>query len=197
MTSAQDDSERVDEAWGALSGDERKAALDHVSAFLEDARQNGRGRICAGATYLRQKRWRRLGRAGASGPAKAAGERRGLTPFSREWWLVAVRRAGAARSPSDAEARRLRLMVQLARGGTVVGVGAGEVPSAEEVAAAVQIPWDGEAFEAWAHWFGACGVEVPRRDSGWVWVPSRWPPGYGPEASAASEWQDGLANGTG
>ncbi len=69
-TASSDDQVQIDNAWFALSVEEGEASLAGIQPFLKKLKQDdGRDKVPAGQTYLRQKRWTLL-EATAAGPSQ-------------------------------------------------------------------------------------------------------------------------------
>jgi len=102
-------------------------------------------------------------------------------PFSAGWWTV-LRMAAAGRP--------IGFIVSSARRGRGPTLAAIKAPTATEVALAVPVNVDSEAFEAWRRfWFKRYGAVLPKPDRCRVgWLPAAVPPesrrGGGPEFPA-------------
>jgi hypothetical protein len=94
-------------------------------------------------------------------------------PFSAGWWTVVLRMAAAGQP--------IGFTVSSARRGRGLTLAASKAPTATEVALAVPVNVDSEAFEAWRrHWFRRYGAVLPKPDRCRVaWLPAAMPPNGG------------------
>lgn len=183
-------------ALSALSGEDRKIAVDRVPAFLAFHREKlGKAKLPFLHNYLGERsRWTTLPADKIA--AGKAGERTIAGGFDAPWWwlfFADVDRYGARlidhRSPESAQLRR---HVELAR--ARVGWKADRARIAEAEAggkALVKIPVDGDEFAEWAKSLRFAGVELPRPDSAkWIFVPTQWP---GDEREREARLRDEMA----
>jgi hypothetical protein len=161
-----DDLDRAHAAWRRLSGEDCKLALDGIDAFRLAVKADGRGVICAAATYLRQRNWERV-RGVAHGTEAGAAARQVIRPFSRAWWAVLHRRRGRGEN--------VRSMLSQAACGVGYAVAAPDLPSEAEELALAQVQVGSNAFAAWRDALAEEGLQLPDITAPFVWMPEPWP----------------------
>lgn len=90
-SAAHDSRQKTAYAAEALTEDEERAALDGIAAYLDGQKRLGRKAICAGSTYLEERRWTLLAR-------KAETHGGAFAEDSREAKAIAVLHAVAGKS---------------------------------------------------------------------------------------------------
>lgn len=162
-TSAQDDQGKVERAWNGLSDDERKAALDHVEPFLEDAKRHKRTHTPTGWSYLEQRRWELL-------PETKTPSMITFKCWSKEWWGVLFIRADKRES--------IAFMVSHAASKDGAwGAPPNMMPNKAQLARLKGYPTDGREIQDWRPWFERRGAKLPDwREKQWVYLPGPEPP---------------------
>jgi hypothetical protein len=162
-------------ALSALSGGDRKTVVERAPAFLAFHRETqGKRPPPFLHNFVGERhRWTTLPAAKVA-PAGAAGEKRFLGIFDRDWWAVYWRFV------ERGESRSIVNMVSLARARVGFKVANSPIPPAELDAAAkalVQVRVGLDEFKAWQAAMVARGLDLPRPDKAeWIYVPSQWPP---------------------
>ncbi|SHE67419.1 hypothetical protein SAMN02745157_0685 [Kaistia soli DSM 19436] len=181
---SQDDNlVRSHAAWLRLSDEDRRTAVEFTPVAL--ARRKLTRSNYRAFTYLEERKWLDL-RASSTGPVSANEARVPLPPRSQAAFAVFWRRWKAG------DPVKVMFSEMLQR---PYGVLPSQMPGEAETAALVKIEVarDGRATEEMAAWrdeMAKVGISFTPGDIGmpFVWVPSRWPPGWGAAASVADEY---------
>jgi hypothetical protein len=160
-TSAIDNVNRTMRAWGALTLDQRQAAMAGIKPFKAELNRAKRTHVPAGWRYIEERRWEML--------AVSTGGWVDVKPLCRDWWGL--------------------LFAKIERGEKVawfaqctlnnphdVPVKQDDMPTFDQLACLESYPCDGETMKAWRPWLEAHGVKIPYRDRLWVFLPGTAPP---------------------
>lgn len=179
-TAATDSRTAIEREWCALNPDEQQAALDGIESFRAELQRHKRSTTPAGATYLRERKWKGL----PSMPTSA--EFVTFAAWSKSWWAMILARVDRG------EDVRFRLH-HAAQGGCGTSELTEKMPPPEQIAALQQYPSDGDAVAAWRRWFEAKGAKLPDwRERVWVFLPGPEPPLLGqPALSLLHRGSDG------
>lgn len=168
-TSAVDNVGRTMRAWGALTVEQREAAIAGIKAFKAELERSKRTHVIASWRYLEERRWELL--------AIDKGDWVDVKPLSRDWWALLFHKID--------QREKMGAFVQHSLSTTVpVPCRREAMPSLDLIARLEAYPENGEAMKAWRPWFEARGIRIPVRDALWVFLPSSEPP-----ESGASVWK--------
>lgn len=158
-TRAVDDQARVQSAWGALSLEDRRAAIAGVEPFLAELKKAKRSLVPAGWKYLSERRWSLLPEMKKSVDAQAFTS---LKPFTKGWWALFHRfRDGAGNA---------RLLLSLADQGREYSCRQADLAAAVPEALR-QFPAHGETAQAFLAKARRAGLHFPSfRPDAWIFL---------------------------
>jgi hypothetical protein len=154
--------------WRRLSSDDRRDALAGVDPVLAALRRSGRKMKPSASTYLRDRKWTAIPRADRPSTS-AVGPGVILQPFSRDWWIVFIRRVERR--------ERVQFMAAEAVAGRPWSVPDSEAPTLADQDAAAAVLVQSDEFRAWEAYVARKGARLPRPSTAQrIWMPSARPP---------------------
>jgi hypothetical protein len=160
-TSAIDNVNRTMRAWGALTIEQRHAALAGIKPFKAELERAKRTHSIAGWRYLEEKRWELL--------AVSTGEWVDVKRLSRDWWALLFAKIERGEPVASFAEYTLNNF-------SAVPVKRDAMPTFDQVARLEAYPADGDAMKAWRPWLEARRVRFPHIEKLWVFLPGIAPP---------------------
>jgi len=165
-TAASDDQAKAQRAWGALSLDERAAALDGIQPFLARLKADKRDHVPASWKYLDEKRWALI--------VASSSSIHEFHSWSRDWW-------GVLFAKIEKGERASAWFAYADQGGSPAkkfcAVKAEAMPSLGQLAILTDYLSDGDEMAAWRPWFEQHALRLPLwSDRFRVYLPSATPP---------------------
>lgn len=159
-------------AWEALAFEQRRAALDGISAFVAERRAGGLKSRLSAPAYLSGQCWIGLEKQAAERSAKVeAGAPVQISGWSRDWWLLLFDRIAAGRPP--------KFWVEQAEGGKALGGTTAEIAAAtKRIGELKPFVCTGPEIDAWRPWLAERGARIPVFEGSFrVFLPAETPPG--------------------
>lgn len=167
--------------WEALAFDQRRLAIDGITAFLAERKAGGyRGRMPS-TEYLLGRNWIGLESKIAHRESKqAAGALIEVKGWSEKWWLTLLLRI------AEGARQRVSFMLQQADGGKSISVSAGDLDAgAKRIGELRPFLCHGREIDAWRPWLAERGARIPvfaENSSFRVFLPNETPPAGRAEA---------------